>query len=58
VTLNDAFKLDTIEQISVRDGDAILKGLESLGGANKCGHGMTAFNGLPDDLKSRAPCGT
>ena len=58
MTLNNPFKLGTIQQISLLDGDAIPKWLESLGRANKCRDGMTTFKRLPNDLQSRAPCGT
>ena len=45
-------------KISLLDDDAIPKRLESIRRANKCRHRMTVFNRLPDDLHSRAPCGT
>jgi hypothetical protein len=57
VTLDSPFKLGAIQQISLVDGNAILKWLESLRRANKRGHGMTAVNRLPDNLQPNTPCG-
>ena len=58
VTLNNLFKLGTIQHISLLDRNAVVERLESLGRANKCRHAMTAFNRLSYDLQSRAACGT
>src|SRR5260370_6345779 len=57
MTCKDPLKLFTIQQVSVLYGDAIPKRLEPLRRANKCRHGMNAFNRLADDLHSRAPSG-
>ena len=58
MTFDDPFKLGAIQQISLLDGDAIPKWLESLRRANKCSYGMTVFDGLPNELQSRATGGT
>ena len=57
MTFDNPFKLGAIQQISLLDGDAIPKWLESLRRANKCRYGMTVFDRLPNDLQPRAPCG-
>ncbi len=57
MTFDDPFQLGTIQQISLPDGDAIPKRLESLGRANKCRYEVTVFDRLPNDLQSNGPSG-
>jgi hypothetical protein len=56
--LNSFFKFGTLQQIALLDGNFVAKEFESLWGANKCGHGMTMLNRLPNDFQSRAAGGT
>ena len=55
MTFDNPFKLGAIQQISLLDGDAIPKWLESLRRANKCRYGMTVFDRLPNDLQPVPP---
>ena len=57
MTFNNRFKLGAVQQIALLDGNAILKRLEPLRRANKCRHGMTVFNRLPNDLQPGGPRG-
>src|SRR5262245_19744082 len=50
------FQFDAVEQIALLDRDAILEWVKPIRQTNKCGHGMSAFNRLSNDLLSGPSC--
>src|ERR1700722_8350750 len=53
VTLDAFGKFVDIEKVPLPDRDAIAKGLEPFGRTCNCGHRMTLFDRLLNDLQSR-----
>jgi hypothetical protein len=51
---NNLFKFGTTQQISLFDGNLVLKYLKPFRRTDKCGDAMTLFPSPPDDLQSGA----